>query len=304
MRAAMPEGGLFDSLRARPGLLLRELFWRWACGGFLLLLAGYAGWRIWMASQTALRMTGVLSLNSDGLLSDPAGTLAVWNAAVNVVQPQVMRSAMGLAPLALFCWVAALAVGRTRVLAGYDARLSRRPWALAGGEGIRLLMLVADWALWWALLSMAGAAAQTSGNAMLLALLALAATVAALLLANWVGRALEMLPALLLVDGMTFGDAWRGAWRPEPGFAAEMKALRRRSWKFRVYLLLALLVATLLPAPAQAGWLLYAWWGGLSLLLLAGANALRLARLLSLLELRRVHMDPQARALLITPPGI
>ncbi len=288
---------LFADLRQRPALLLRELAWRWLCGGVLLALAGYDGWRIWTASLPALEATGLFRLSGDSLLQDPLQLFTAFTAAVGMVRPQVEHAAVGLAPLAIFCWVAAFALGRASVLARYDARLPRRPWLLAACEGVRVGALLGASAVWSGLIQLASAVALRGGapNPLLYAVLALGATAGVLLLWARVARAVELSQAVALVERLSFQNAFRRAWGFDRALAAQLlRPIRKAAGWARLALLGAAFVLTLLPAPFAAGWPLFAWWGALSLVLLAAADAVRLGVLFALLSMVR---DAQSTAL-------
>ncbi len=290
---------LFTDLRQQPALLLRELVWRWLCGGVLLALAGYDGWRIWAASLPALQATGLFRLSPDSLVEDPSQLATAFAAACGIVRPLVEHAAAGLAPLAIFCWVAAFAVGRAAVLARYDPRLPRRPWLLAACEGMRVGVLLAASAIWSGLIQLASSVALRGAapNLLLYLVLALAATAAVLLLWGRVARAVELSQALALIESLSFQDAFRLAWRPERALAAQqVRPIRKAASRARLYLLVTAFVFTLAPAPFAAGWPLFAWWLALSLVLLAGADAVRLGVLFALLGLVR-----EARSSRIAP---
>ena len=293
---------LLTDLRQRPALLLRELLWRWLCGGMLLALAGYDGWRIWTASQPALQATGLFRLSSDSLLEDPSQIATAFAAATGIVRPLVEHAAAGLAPLAIFCWVAAFGLGRTSVLASYDARLPRRPWLLAACEGVRVGALLAASAVWSALVQVASSVALkgASPNLLLYAVLMLGATVAVLLVWGRVARAVELSQAIALVESLAFREAFRRAWRPGSTLAAQqVRPIRKAAGRARLFLLVAAFVFTLLPAPFAAGWPLAVWWVVLSLVLLAAADAVRLGVLFAL-----VGMVREARSVTPFAPGV
>ncbi|RRA47540.1 hypothetical protein D1Y84_03735 [Acidipila sp. EB88] len=279
-------------LRERPGLLFGELAWRWSCGGLLLLLAGYQGWRIVEAWLPWIRATGLLSLSGDSLLEDPSRLTTAFAAASAIVMPPIEHAAWGLGPLAVFCWVAAFAWGRSGVLRSYDVRLPRRPWLLAAAEGSRLAVMLAASAVWGELVQLSSAVALrgSAPNGLLYGVLVLAATV--LVLAGWgrIARTIEAAMALGLVDSLGFLTAFRAAWQLRgSAISAEVGATRKAAGRLRLWLVGAAVVFTLLPAPFSTGWQLVAWWLLLSLVLLAGADAVRLGVLFALLGATRAR---------------
>ncbi len=270
---------IWAELRQRPSLLGLELLWRWVCGGLLLLVASFDTWRIWTASQAALQSTGLFQLSSDSVFDDPSRLLTVFTAAMNILRPQLERAAWGLAPFALFCWIVAFALGRQALLARYDARLPRRPWLLAGAEGLRLGALVGASCAWSA--SMEGAAQVSlhgaAPSSLLYAVLVLAAT--ALLGWLWAraARAIELCVVLALADGLPFGSAFQRAWQmPRDGLGGRLRAIRRGQNRARLWLLAAAFVFTLLPDPFAQLWARVGWGIVLTLFLLGAASAVRL----------------------------
>ena len=281
---------LLEELRARPALLLRELLWRWSCGGLLLLLAGYDGFRILHASMPALQATGIFSVTGDSLLQDPSELSTAFSASSGIVRPQLEQAALGIAPLAIFCWVLAFGFGRRAVLAAYDARLACGPWLLVTCELIRVGAMLAASAVWGWLVELASYVALRgeAPHILLYGLLVCGATAAVLMVWGRVARAVELCMALAMVRRLPFGDAFAAAWRFGSGAEApRLQPIRKAASRLRLYLLLAAGAFTFLPAPFSTGWPLGAWWAALSLLLLAGADAVRLGVLFALVQVVR-----------------
>jgi hypothetical protein len=274
---------LLEILRQRPGLLLRELCWRWGYGALLLALAGYDGWRIWSRSLPALRAAGALSLSESGLLSNPFLTLTSFSSALGIVWPQIERACWGLAPLAIFCWVFAFAWGRNWVLRRYDPRLPSRFWLHAGTE----LLFVAQPALIillsaWLLQSLAALVKSETLGGLALFVILLTAVGLALAYNNRFRRALVIARAIALLHLLSFGKAFGYAWKLDRGERVRVlkKAVRRVRW-----MVLALaVVLTFVPAPFGLGWPLLAWWTLLSLPTLAATDAWQLGATLAVLQ--------------------
>ena len=274
---------LMSELRARPALLLRELCWRWSCGGVLLSLAGYAGWRIWVRCLPALHATGVFRLSKAGLLADPTQIVVAISSAFAVVWPPVIRACWGLAPLAIFCWVLAFAWGRTWVLGRYDARLPRRVWMHAGTEALWLAHSVLTILLTtWLVESVAALLKNGSFAALALFAVLLAATVPAIAYTGRFRRGIVIGRAIALRHLLPFSSAFRYGWRLDRGERVQVlkKSVRRARW-----MVLALaLVLTFVPAPFGLGWPLLAWWTLLSLPTLVATDAWQLGAMLAVLQ--------------------
>jgi hypothetical protein len=300
-------------VRAQPGLLALELAWRWLCGGLLLAVAWYAGSRIWVQTSSALHAAGAFSISGDTLLSDPAGAVArlgaVGSAAYAILWPPVERACLGLAPLALFCWTVAFAFGRSAVLQRYDRRLYRRVWIFSVTEAIRIASLFGFSWLWTLSLNVASRLSLESQSPSILLYTAFVVgssavcLLAPLLLSRY-------LLAMQVLAVQTPGAGLSGVFRlsrvigKDGGMRVRLGRIRRKSRRVAFLLALAGLLVSLIPSPFSAGAGLYVWWAAVSLLLLAGADAIRLASFLALLgatrEARvgwshRLHYKSEAR---------
>lgn len=277
-----PAVPLFTPLRERPGLLLLELAWRWLCGGFLLLLAGYEGWRIWAASVPQLRALGLLNLSPGSALEDPGQALSALSQSGAFLLPQVERATWGLAPLGIFVWVAAFALGRTAVLARFDPRLPRRPWLLAQAEGFRVVGLLGIGAAWSTLAASVLHRLATDAPAFPSLLLLLCVTVAALLFTEPLRRTMQIAAILALVGNRSLLSTWRRAWSFHKTPAAQ--PIREAVKRVRRLALLLGLVLAFVPSPFPFGPWLLAWWLLLTLPSLAAADAWRLGATFAVLR--------------------
>ena len=281
------EAQLFAEFRRRPGLLVRELAWRWSCVALLLAIAGYDGWRIWNHSLPGLRATGVFALSPDGALENPVHLLDVFSAIVRLFGPQIERACYGLAPLAIFCWICAFAWGRSVVLARFDPTLPRRPWLLAEGEAFRICGLLAFAVAWGAIIQalyhrlVEGA----SPHLFLFLIFALAITGVELAYSGHFRRAAILASALALVERRSLWSVFRRAWGLHR--ADEVQPLRNAVNRIRFLLTLAGVGLLFVPAPFGLGWPLVAWWVVWSLPPLAMADAWRLGAYLELLRVLR-----------------
>ncbi len=285
---------LFAEIQRRPGLLAREVAWRWACGSLLLLLAGFAAWRVWVASLPALQAAGLLLLTPESLSADPAQLAAVLPASFDILQPPLEHTALGLAPLGIFLWVGAFAFGRSWVMAEFDPRLPRRRWLLGKVEALRILGLLGAAFAWVELIRAAHALAFGGGREMILLYLGLVLGIT--LGASWFTgrfrRAIFIAAALALVEQrrgllpcMHRALSLDGQTRIVP--------LRKAVGRVRTYLLIASVMLAFIPAPFHFGWALAAWWLLFSLPPLAAADAWRLGAFFGLVRALEVR-DPDA----------
>jgi hypothetical protein len=274
---------LLGILRQRPGLLIRELCWRWSYGGILLALAGYDGWRIWSRSLPAIRATGVLSLSESGVLANPLQALTGFSTALGIVWPQIERACWGLAPLAIFCWVFAFAWGRSWVLKRYDPRLPQRFWLQAGTELLFLSLSVLTILLsGWLLQSLGAVVKNETLGGLAIFVILLTAVGLALAYNNRFRRALVIARAIALLHLLPFGKAFGYAWKLDRG--ERVRVLKKAVGRVRWMVLALAVVLTFVPAPFGLGWPLLAWWTLLSLPTLAATDAWQLGATLAVLQ--------------------
>ncbi len=275
---------LFLEIQQRPGLLLREIAWRWTCGSLLLALAGFAAWRVWTDALPSLRATGLFLLTPDLLLADPSQIASTLPEAFDVLRLPLERAAAGIAPLAIFLWVCGFAFGRARVLARFDPRLPRRPWLLAQFEAVRLGGLFLAAAAWAGLAHGAYALTFRGEDAHILLYLALLGLITFGMgrLTGRFQRALFIGLALALVQSRPLGPSLRRAWRMDEH--TRIVPLRKAVGRIRASMLAAAVVLAFVPAPFHFGWALAAWWLVFSLPPLAAADAWRLGAFFALVR--------------------
>ena len=284
---------------ARPRLLLLELVWRWLCGGFLLLLAGLAAQRIATATLPAIQSTGLFNASLESAIQDPTQISVALASTFAILSPFVQHAALGLAPLALFAWVTAFALGRTAVLHRYDPSLPRRPWLLAVCEALRLLVLLGASAFWYVALQWAAHYAlgpttevqgisgpQAEPNLVLYCVLVICITIGLFALWSLLSWALVAAPLVALLERTSFAQGFVRSLRvgPARGRFVEVN-LSMSVIKLGLVVLAMVLSATPLPFESvMQGWPLNAWWIFVTLLYLAASDFFKLARLFVFLE--------------------
>jgi hypothetical protein len=284
---------------AHPALLCIELIWRWLAGGFLLVLTGLAAEKIFALTASAIEATGLYSVTLESAIQDPAQISVALARTEAILRPAVMHVATGLAPLALFVWVAAFAVGRTALLGRYDRSLPARPWLLAVCEGVRLLALTAVSAGWYAALQWAAryalgpvtetTAAQAEPNLVLYCALVICISIGLFALWSLLSWSLVAVPLVALLERTSFSRGLVRSLRVGPvrGKLIEVN-LAMSIIKVGLIVLATVLSATPLPFESvMQGAPLTAWWVLVTLLYLAAADFFKLARFLAFLEFWR-----------------
>ncbi len=285
-------------------MLLVELTWRWLSGGFLLVLVGLAAERIAAATGPAIQATGLFNATLESAVQDPTQISVALASTFAILRPYVSRDALGLAPLALFVWAAAFAIGRTALLRRYDRLLPARPWLLAVCEVLRLLVLIAASAFWYAALewsaryalgpSSDGPGAQAEPNLVLYCALVICITIGLFALWSLLSWALVAAPMVALLERTSFAQGFVRSLRVRPvrGNLVEMN-LAMGIIKLGLVVLAMVLSATPLPFESiMQGWPLYAWWVFVTLLYLAASDFFKIARMFAFLESWRATQLP------------
>ena len=294
--------------RARPRLLLVELTWRWLCGGFLLLLSGLAAQRIAAVTGPAIQSTGLFNQTLESAVQDPTQISVALASTLAILRPFVTHAALGLAPLALFAWVTAFALGRSALLKRYDRALPSRPWLLAVSEALRLGCLIAVSAFWYAALQWAAryalgpatetpetpGAVQTEPNLVLYCALVICITMGLFALWSLLSWALVAGPLVALLERTSFSRGFMRSLRMGPvrGKLVEVN-LAMSIIKVGLVVLAMVLSATPLPFESiMQGWPLNAWWLFVTLLYFAASDFFKIARLFAFVEFWRGRSAP------------
>ena len=128
----------------RPSLLGLELLWRWIFGIPALLLLYYEAARIFATDPLA--GTGYEAFS----LQDPWRAAVVAQDMFAAIWPPVKHVAIWILPILAFVWSLISGVGRNIVLRRYDPALPMRPATLIVLQLLRVVMLGASIAAWFA----------------------------------------------------------------------------------------------------------------------------------------------------------
>lgn len=283
-RGATTFTGVVAECWARPGLLVRELAWRWLYGIPALAAVAVACYHIYFVTAGALQAAGVSQISLD----DPWQSAATVAAVMPTVRPVIVGIAVWLVPLLGLGWALAAGVGRNIVFRHYEPGLPWRPVGLSCIQGIRVLALGATVALWWGSVRWAAAASTVAGVpnvAMYFALVA-AFSLAFLViwsLSSWV---FSIAPLFVLVEGLSLGASLRRSLQPSAatgrlvGVNAAV-ALIRLGLALFAMLLSALPLGLLSAAHSTA---LYVWLAVVTVFYLVVSGFFRVVRLAAFVE--------------------
>lgn len=271
----------------RPGLIARELAWRWLFGIPALLLLFSLARRL-MAALAAANV----SLQDMSLLA-PAADAHSLAAAYAAVAPVLARTAWWLAPLLALGWAAASGIVRAYVLRALQPQARFRPGSLILLQLLRVLALAGSVAVWGLLVNWAaggtilhlplGAEPRTVSFAAWLICLSLGSFIVWAVW-SWV---LSIAAVVLL-----FEDA---------GVLASLSAALRRGAMIprlievnlvlgivKLALIVLAMVFSSIPLPFEAvmtGRALYVWWGLVAVWYLAASDFFQVVRLAAFLQL-------------------
>ncbi len=269
---------------SRPGLIARELAWRWLFGIPALIL-------IYVATSH-LPFFGI-----DISSADPVGVLRILMRLPNALVPAPLRWLVALLPLG---WAAASGLGRAFVLRRLTLKARFRPLSLMLLQLLRIFALVASVSL-WALLVRWAAAGTIVG-------LAPGAEPQAVRFAAW-----------LICLSLGSFSLW-AVWSWIPSIATVLVVVEDRSVMasllaalhlgrltpklievnlvlgiVKLALIVLALVFSSIPLPFEtvmSGMALYIWWALVGLGYLAASDFFQVVRLAAFLELRHRYRTP------------
>ena len=291
-----------------PSLTGLEVLWRWSFGIPAQWVVYREVWRI--LRLHAGNADGGIDLRRLGLdakfVNDPVGAAAAdpmgvsikLHNAVSVLWPDLLRVATWLVPVLLVAWVVMSSVGRTLVLRRMDKRLHARIWTLMELQTVRMLALVACFALWFGCMGLAGNVAVTrpmlaGGEPILVLYFAIAIVSTLGLFTAWaaVSWVLSIAPliAMLRDSGMVASLSAATRLGPLKGKLIEVN-LVLGIVKIGLIVLATVFSATPLPFESvTTTQFLMEWWAGVAIFYLAASDFFHVARLMAYLELWRVY---------------
>ncbi len=305
VRGAQSFVGTLSSCWRRPGLIAREVAWRWVFGVPALWLV------VTQVKKVLLAVTGgtldPASLGLDrALLNDPVGSLSAdpmgaagkFGHALSLVLPQLDRVAVWVVPLLLIVWIVVSSFGRTVVLRRADAALHARPLTLMPLQAIRLVALSGVFSLWFTALGWSTRVAITGPSAAgedpnLILFCAMVIVISIALFTVWafVSWVFLVAPLLSMLRGLGVVASLRAALQlgPMRGKLAEIN-LVLAIVKVALVVLAMTFSATPLPFQdvATPTFLAY-WWAGVGLLYVLWSDFFHVARLVAYLNLYRAY---------------
>jgi hypothetical protein len=278
----------------RPGLLLREVAWRWLFGLPALLLLAYCGIHIYRTAYAALISAGMDQFTLEN--PDQAALIVAQSAAV--LRPVVTHLVVWLAPLLMVGWSVASGVGRNVVLRRYDAGLPWRPFAISVLQLLRLVALAATFALWYASVHWsAGQALGTAGEPNLVLYFALVICFSLGIFSLWslLSWIFYIAPLLLLLEKTSIPGALGRSLRLG-SITGKLVEVNLVMGIVKLALIVLAMVFSAIPLPFVSGGQgasLYLWWAAVTLLYMVASDFFQLARVVAFVQFwKAAHPGP------------
>ncbi|HTZ57935.1 MAG TPA: hypothetical protein VMB49_07565 [Acidobacteriaceae bacterium] len=272
----------------RPGILVRELLWRWAFGIPAALIIAYQLSRV--AANVPAELNGLS-------LTDPfQAAQQLTNVAV-ALKPELVRLASWLCPLLAVAWAIVSGLGRTAVLKRLDASLQRAPFTLILLQLLRIVALIAVFLGWYR-------ATQWASNATLDSnppnLVGWSAFVICLSLAVFVLWALlswifSIAPLLAMLENKGAASSLKRSFRLGP-LTAKLVEVNLVLGIVRLALIVLAMVFSAIPLPfitGPSGMGLYLWWALGTLLYLVAGDFFQVVRLAAFIQFWRFYCGQQ-----------
>jgi hypothetical protein len=265
----------------RPGLLARELAWRWLYGIPALLVLAHYGQLL--LNQLLAARTGI----EDFSLQQPAFAAQIIAASWHAIAPAALHIAVWLAPTLMLGWAMASGIGRAILLRALTSQSRLRTAPLILLQLLRILALASAWTLWFQAVRWAAHRSITHiapaaepdfvGFAAALICLSLGAFVL-WALTSWV---LSMATVLVVSDGLSPAQALAAAFRQGP-LTMQLVEINLVLGIVKLALIVLAMVFSAIPLPFETvmtGHALYAWWIFVGILYLAASDFFQIARL-------------------------
>lgn len=265
----------------RPGLLARELAWRWLYVIPALAITGVACYHIYSITEGTLQAAGASQIS----LAHPWQGAAIVSVVAGEIGPVVTKIALWLLPLLGLGWAIAAGVGRNMVLRCYEPGLPWRPAAMTVIQALRVLALTATVALWWGGLRWSAQASTVAGvpNIPVYFGLVTAFTIGVLVLWSLCSWVFFMAPMFVLIERRSLVASLGRAMRPGSARARLVGANVAVAF-LRFVVAMVFTILSLLPlgfvASAQS-LLLWLWLGGMTLAYMVISGFFQVVRLVA-----------------------
>ncbi len=280
----------------RPGLIARELAWRWVFGLPALALL------FWCAKRLLTILFAAHTGLEDFSLQQPVAAAQILRASYLAIAPTALHMAMWVAPLLMIGWAIASGLGRAFVFRKLASEMGFRPISLCLLQLLRVIALVLTVMGWFAMMRWAavgnitevssGTEPSTVAFAAWLICLSLGSfTVWALW--SWV---LSIAGVLMVAEGRSLPSALAASVRQGP-MTTQLVEINLVLGIVKLALIVLAMVFSAVPLPFEAqmsGTPLYLWWAFVGVLYLVASDFFQVARLAAFLDFWRRARSAQA----------
>jgi hypothetical protein len=272
-----------------PGLLARELAWRWLFGIPALAVLFYCTQRllaILFASHTDFE---------EFSLQQPAAAAQIVRASYVLIAPAALRSAIWIAPLLMIGWAIASGVGRASVLRALAPESRFRPWSLALLQLLRIAALALSFIAWLAMVRAAavhyitGVPTGTEPSTVAFAAWLICLSLGSFTLWALWSWFLSIASVLIVSENRSLLSAVVSSLRLGP-LTMQLVEVNLVLGIVKLAVIVLAMVFSAIPLPFETvmtGRALYIWWAAVGVWYLAASDFFQVARLAAFLEFWR-----------------
>jgi hypothetical protein len=272
----------------RPGLIARELAWRWLFGIPALLL-------LWACARRLLAILFAAHTGIDDFsLQQPVMAAQIVRASYDAILPAALDLARWAAPLLMLGWAVASGLGRAFVLRALAPEGSFRPLSLCFMQLLRICGLALSWYAWFAMVRWAGQRdifRLVPGTEP--SVVEFAAWVICLSIGSFIAWALwswmlSIASVLMVMEGRSVPSALAASVRRGP-LTMKLVEVNLVLGIVKMALIVLTMVFCAIPLPFEAqmsGNGLYLWWVAVGIWYLAASDFFQIARLAAFVEFR------------------
>jgi hypothetical protein len=268
----------------RPGLLGRELLWRWAFGIPAAVIFCYQG----------VRIAAAVSPDLSGLsLSDPMQAGQQIAQAAAAMKPQAERVALWLGPLLAIAWSIASGLGRTLVLKHLDRALHAAPFTLILLQLLRMAALIGVWLGWYRAIQWAANVTLSSDTPNLVGWSAWVICLSLVIFVLWalLSWIFSIAPLLAMLEGKGVVGSLLSSLHGG-ALTGKLVEVNLVLGIVRLALIVLAMVFSAIPLPFEtnmSGIALYLWWTLVTILYLVAVDFFQVARLAAFVQFWRTY---------------
>ena len=273
----------------RPGLIARELAWRWLFGIPALLLLCACGRQllaILLAAHTGIE---------DFSLQRPESAAQIVRASYEAIQPAAFKLARWAVPLLTVGWAIASGLGRAFVLRALASGRRWRPVSLVVLQLLRVSALILSWWVWFTVVRWAAArnvthvAPGAAPNMVVFAAWLICVSLGTFIVWALWSWLLSITGVLIVVEGCSLPAALAASMRLGP-LTMQLIETNLVLGIVKLAIIVLAIVFSAIPLPFEAqmsGSALYIWWVVVGIWYLAASDFFQVARLAAFVEFWR-----------------